>query len=507
VALNAGVLQQLFDLVHVLADAGLRGEGYLTSLRRAEDDFVAVNDGFLCGGNSRLDVQPARVVVALGVVIRRDDVSRLVLELDRGLAQLLDCAELLLLCRHVRSGERECCAAQHPQAERLQCLSGHCPLLSAGPIEDEDRPVPYEAEDVPRTSSGFSDILAPKPPHRSLRMTRCPGFVSLAACLALAGCSTPSEKSTSSQATPAAVNGARIAAADSEPGQWMSHGRTYDEQRFSPLTRITKDNVKTLGLSWFVDLDTHRGQEATPLVVDGVMYVSTAWSKVKAYDAATGKKVWAFDPQVPGGWAVNACCDVVNRGVAVWEGKVFVGTIDGRLIALDAATGKPLWDVNTIDRTKPYTITGAPRVVKGHVLIGNGGAELGVRGYISAYDANTASSTGASTPCPAIQRTALRIRSSRRPHRRGAVSGGRWEVVELSGIRCPTIRSSISSTLASATALPGTTRIAVRARATTSSSLPSSRSIQTMAPTSGITRARLERPGTTRPRSRLFWRT
>jgi quinohemoprotein ethanol dehydrogenase len=220
-------------------------------------------------------------------------------------------------------------------------------------------------------------------------MTRCPGFVSLAACLALAGCSTASEKSTSSPATPAAVNGARIAAADSEPGQWMSHGRTYDEQRFSPLTRITKDNVKTLGLSWFVDLDTHRGQEATPLVVDGVMYVSTAWSKVKAYDAATGKQLWAFDPQVPGGWAVNACCDVVNRGVAVWEGKVFVGTIDGRLIALDAATGKPLWDVNTIDRTKPYTITGAPRVVKGHVLIGNGGAELGVRGYISAYDANT----------------------------------------------------------------------------------------------------------------------
>ena len=91
-------------------------------------------------------------------------------------------------------------------------------------------------------------------------MTRCPGFVSLAACLALAGCSTASKASTSSQATPAAVNGARIAAADSEPGQWMSHGRTYDEQRFSPLTRITKDNVKTLGLSWFVDLDTHRGR-------------------------------------------------------------------------------------------------------------------------------------------------------------------------------------------------------------------------------------------------------
>ena len=130
-----------------------------------------------------------------------------------------------------------------------------------------------------------------------------------------------------------------------------------------------------------------RGQEATPLVVDGVLYVSTAWSKVKAYDAATGKPLWAYDPEVPGEWAVNACCDVVNRGVAVWEGKVFVGSFDGRLIALDAATGRELWDVNTIDRTKPYTITGAPRVVKGKVIIGNGGAEFGVRGYVSAYDA------------------------------------------------------------------------------------------------------------------------
>ena len=222
-------------------------------------------------------------------------------------------------------------------------------------------------------------------------MTCCPGFVCslLVMGLALAACSTASNTSTTAPAKLAAVNGARLTAADSEPGQWMSHGRTYDEQRFSPLTHISKANVKDLGIAWFADLDTHRGQEATPIVVDGVLYVSTAWSKVKAYDAATGKQLWAFDPQVPGGWAVNACCDVVNRGVAVWEGKVFVGTIDGRLIALDAATGKPLWDVNTIDRSKPYTITGAPRVVKGHVLIGNGGAELGVRGYVSAYDANT----------------------------------------------------------------------------------------------------------------------
>jgi alcohol dehydrogenase (cytochrome c)/quinohemoprotein ethanol dehydrogenase len=216
-------------------------------------------------------------------------------------------------------------------------------------------------------------------------------WTSVVVSLALAACSsaTTDTKTSTPPASPARVNAARLVAAESEPGQWMSHGRTYDEQRFSPLTGITKDNVQDLGLAWFADLDTHRGQEATPIVVDGVLYVSTAWSKVKAYNATTGEPLWDYDPHVPGGWAVKACCDVVNRGVAVWEGKVFVGTIDGRLVALDAATGKPLWDVNTIDRSKPYTITGAPRVVKGHVLIGNGGAELGVRGYVSAYNADT----------------------------------------------------------------------------------------------------------------------
>lgn len=205
----------------------------------------------------------------------------------------------------------------------------------------------------------------------------------------LFGCTSKKEETTS---TPAAVNAARLIAASNEAGeagQWMSHGRTYDEQRFSPLDKISTSNVKNLGLTWFADLDSNRGQEATPIVVDGVIYISTAWSKVKAYRATTGEKLWDYDPHVPGAWAVNGCCDVVNRGVAVWEGKVFVGTFDGRLVALDAKTGKPVWDVNTIDKTKPYTITGAPRVVKGHVLIGNGGAEPGVRGYVSAYDAAT----------------------------------------------------------------------------------------------------------------------
>lgn len=170
---------------------------------------------------------------------------------------------------------------------------------------------------------------------------------------------------------------------------WGAIGFSYDEARHSPLTDINDTNVTNLGIAWFVDLDDARGQEATPVVVDGTMYVSHAWSKVSAWDAATGKPLWKFDPEVPGEKAVNACCDVVNRGVALWGDKLFVGTIDGRLIALDRLSGKEIWSEQTTDPARPYTITGAPRVVKDMVLIGNGGAEMGVRGYVSAYSADT----------------------------------------------------------------------------------------------------------------------
>jgi quinohemoprotein ethanol dehydrogenase len=190
------------------------------------------------------------------------------------------------------------------------------------------------------------------------------------------------------QALPAGVTASRLVNADKEPDQWLSVGRTYDEQRYSPLTRITADNVSRLGLAWFADFDTNRGQEASPLVIDGVLYVSTVWSKVYAFDAATGKPLWNFDPKVPPEWGARGCCDVVNRGLAAWEGKIFLGAYDGRLIALDAKSGRQLWSVNTIDRSRYYSSTGAPRVANGKVFIGNAGAELGVRGYISAYDVN-----------------------------------------------------------------------------------------------------------------------
>src|SRR5262245_33111986 len=138
-----------------------------------------------------------------------------------------------------------------------------------------------------------------------------------------------------------AVNSKRLLAADTEGGQWLSHGRTYNEQRFSPLKQINTENVGQLGLAWFADFDTRRGQESTPIVVDGAIYVTTAWSKLRAFRADTGEALWDYDPKVPGEWGVNACCDVVNRGVAAWNGKVYLGTLDGRLIALDAGTGKP----------------------------------------------------------------------------------------------------------------------------------------------------------------------
>ena len=183
------------------------------------------------------------------------------------------------------------------------------------------------------------------------------------------------------------VDAARPLASD--PGDWLVHGRTYDEQRHSPLTQITRANVKRLGVAWSYETHTTRGLEATPIVVDGVIYATGNWGVVFALDAGTGRELWRFDPKVPGAKARDACCDIVNRGVAVWKGRVYVGALDGRLIALDARTGDVVWQVLTVDPTKPYTITGAPRVVKDRVVIGNGGAEYGVRGYFSAYDTAT----------------------------------------------------------------------------------------------------------------------
>lgn len=181
-----------------------------------------------------------------------------------------------------------------------------------------------------------------------------------------------------------------------EPGSdWLSYGRDYSEQRFSPLDEITRQNVDELDLAWSFDFPTARGMEATPLVHEGIIYVSTGWSHVYALNAETGEELWHFDAQIPKSKLATTCCGPVNRGVALWQGnddqplQVFLGALDGRLIALDALTGTINWSVQTTPTDGNYSITGAPRIVKGLVIIGNGGAELGVRGFVSAYDVQT----------------------------------------------------------------------------------------------------------------------
>lgn len=192
------------------------------------------------------------------------------------------------------------------------------------------------------------------------------------------------------KAATGAVNKAAIIANAADTKDWLNYGLDYAETRFSKLTEVNTATVRELGLAWHYDLNSRRGVEATPLVVDGIMYVTSSWSIVHAIDVRAGEEIWTYDPQVPRDYAEKGCCDIVNRGVALYEGKIFVGTYDGRLVALDAVSGTPVWEVDTIiDRSKAFTITGAPRVFNGKVIIGNGGAEYGVRGYITAYDAAT----------------------------------------------------------------------------------------------------------------------
>jgi quinohemoprotein ethanol dehydrogenase len=191
------------------------------------------------------------------------------------------------------------------------------------------------------------------------------------------------------QSGAAPVNDAALTDAANSGSEWITIGRDYAETRYSPLDEIDADTVGRLGLAWYYDTGSLRGLEATPLVSNGVLYASTSWSNVFALDARTGEELWRWDARANRERGARACCDVVNRGLALYEGKVYVGVIDGRLAALDAATGEPVWDVQTTPVDQPYTITGAPRVVDGKVVIGNGGAELGVRGFVSAYDADT----------------------------------------------------------------------------------------------------------------------
>ncbi|HMD73492.1 MAG TPA: PQQ-dependent dehydrogenase, methanol/ethanol family [Steroidobacteraceae bacterium] len=190
---------------------------------------------------------------------------------------------------------------------------------------------------------------------------------------------------------PGDLDSARLEAADSEPQNWFTLGRDKDGTYYSPLKGIDAGNVDRLGFAWDYDLgNPMRGQEATPIAIDGVLYTSGTWGTVYSVDAATGRELWRYDPKPNYFYGRNPCCDLVNRGVAVWKGRVYVSSVDGRLHALDAATGKKIWETETFtDHTLPYSSTGAPQIAGNLVVVGNSGSDMGrggVRGYVAAYD-------------------------------------------------------------------------------------------------------------------------
>ena len=183
-----------------------------------------------------------------------------------------------------------------------------------------------------------------------------PAVFGLAALFACTGRPAAPPPAVTEPSSIAHVDDARLRAAASEPQSWLTYGGSYAEQRYSALAQVDADNVKDLGLAWSFDTGLPRGHEATPIAVDGVIYTTGSWSVVFALDARTGKQIWRHDPQVPRSAGGNACCDVVNRGVAVYEGRVYAGTLDGRLQALDARTGDVVWSVMTVDPSRPSSV-------------------------------------------------------------------------------------------------------------------------------------------------------
>jgi quinohemoprotein ethanol dehydrogenase len=216
-------------------------------------------------------------------------------------------------------------------------------------------------------------------------------------CAAIMVCGAVAERAVASDRSGSAANvGAeRLVKAAGEPGQWMTYGGTYSEQRFSPLKQIDTSNVGGLGLAWFADYETNQNQHGSPLYIDGVIYVSTARNVVYAFDAKSGKQLWKYNPMIHGE-RLRYNVGLVNRGIAAWQGKIIMGTLDARLLAIDAKTGKEVWSTDTVpdslglgEMGKRYAITMAPRVAKGKVFIGASGGEFGVRGWIAAFDAAT----------------------------------------------------------------------------------------------------------------------
>lgn len=213
---------------------------------------------------------------------------------------------------------------------------------------------------------------------------------------ALAGCARqgPPAPVPTAEPPPAAVDARRLADAEREPDQWFTPGRDVAGSYYSPLTDINDQNVARLGFAWDYHTGTRRGLEATPVVVDGVMYTAGNFGWVYALDAVTGRELWTYNPQVDGQTGRYACCDAVSRGLALWKGRVYVVSLDGYLHAIDARTGKRVWRVDTLPERNPqgfhYFVTGAPVLAGDEIVIGNGGGDFkGARGSISAYTLDT----------------------------------------------------------------------------------------------------------------------
>ncbi len=212
------------------------------------------------------------------------------------------------------------------------------------------------------------------------------GFAALV--IALAGASSVGSEAEVARFEP--VTDTRIQnALKDEPGSWMAHGQDFKEQRFSPLMQLNRETVADLGLVWHHDYKSYLGQQATPIVVNGLLIVPSAWNVVHVYDAKTGEERWQFDPGVDR-VRQSRLWTSFSRGIAVYGDRLIIATMDGWLVSVDMSTGEEVWRTDTItDRSVPYFISGAPRIGGGKIYIGNAASEAGTRGYTSAYEAGT----------------------------------------------------------------------------------------------------------------------
>ncbi len=341
-----------------------------------------------------------------------------------------------------------------------------------------------------------------------LRRSKLTWLIGLTAALAVAWTLTAQQ--------PAQVDDNALKAAAKNGENWIEYNGSWMEQRYSALNQINDSNVARLGLAWYTDIPSAPAgtsgnrQEATPLVYDGKLFSITPWSIVYSVDLHTGKEIWRSDPEV--NQQVNAgriCCGVVNRGIAMYEGKIIAPVVDGRIRALDMSTGKILWETRVTPANQPYSITMAPRVIKGgKVIVGASGGEFGVRGFFDAYDVNTGKQawrfyTVPGDPSKPFEQPWLADWAKTWDPQ---LNGGRSAAADRSGAASPMIpKPTISSTLAPAS--PALGRSNGAARATISAPIASSLFAAQPANSFGITRPLPETIGISIPSPTSCWPT